>query len=52
LTDFSSDGFKLLWEKEKNINVEKLKKWIRMKPDLKDKVINAIPEAVEYYDEP
>ena len=51
-TDFNSNVFKLLWDIEKYINVKKLKELMRMKPDLKDKVVNAIPEAVEYYDEP
>ena len=28
-TDFGSKGFRLLWEKEKDIRVDKLKYWMR-----------------------
>ena len=31
-TDFNSDGFKLLWEKEKDIEVDELKYLMRKKP--------------------
>ena len=31
-TDFNSDGFKLLWEKEKDIEVDRLKEWMQEKP--------------------
>ena len=48
-TDFNSDGFKLLWEKEKNIKVDELKEEMRKKPELKEKVIAAIPDATTHY---
>ena len=48
-TDFNSDGFKLLWEKEKNININDLKKWMHRKSKLKEKVIEAVPDAIDYY---
>ena len=41
-TDFSSDGFKLLWENEKSINTEKLKEKMQTKQYLKNSVITAV----------
>ena len=34
-TDFSSRGFKILWEIEKNIKIDELKKYLRKIPQLK-----------------
>ena len=48
-TDFSSKGFKLLWKKEKDINVNGLKKMMNYFPELKEKVIAAVPDAIDYY---
>ena len=48
-TDFNSKGFKLLWEKEKDINVKFLKKYILRNPDLKNRVITSVPDAINYY---
>ena len=48
-TDFSSNGFKLLWEREKGINEKELKLWICRKPELKVRVIAAVPDAIDYY---
>ena len=48
--DFGSSGFKLLWEKEKNIKVVKLKECICQKSELKKKVLAAIPDAVSFYE--
>ena len=47
--DFSSKGFKLLWEKEKDIIVDVLKYLMRKKPNLKERVIVAVPDAIDYY---
>ena len=49
-TDFSSKGFKLLWEKEKDINVYSLKHFMQNKSDLKQKIIAAAPDATAYYE--
>ena len=49
-TDFSSNDFKLLWKKEKDIKVNSLKNDICRKLELKENVITAVPDAVEYYD--
>ena len=49
-TEFNSNGFKLLWKKEKNINVDALKEKMQNKPDLKNRVISAVPEAAAYYE--
>jgi len=49
-TDFNSNGFKLLWEKEKDIYIDKLKEKMQNKPDLKNRVISAVPEAAAYYE--
>ena len=38
-TDFGSQGFKLLWEKEKDINVNVLQKYMHSKKDLKNIMI-------------
>ena len=48
-TDFNSNCFKLLWEKEKDIEVDRLKEYIQRKPELKEKVISAVPDAAAYY---
>jgi len=48
-TDFNSNGFKLLWMKEKNINVDKLKEKMHDHQELKERVIAAIPDAIDYY---
>ena len=48
-TDFDSNGFKLLWEKEKSINTDELKKYTCRKLYLKDKIVTAIQEAAGYY---
>jgi len=48
-TDFDSIGFKLLWEKEKDINVNELKKYMHKKPKLKKIVVSTVPGAIEYY---
>ena len=49
-TDFNSKGFKLLWEKEKGISITKLKEQMRKKPELNERVVAAIPDAVAYYE--
>ena len=49
-TDFNSNSFKLLWEKEKDIEVDSLKIWMQKKPALKEKVITAISNAAAYYE--
>ena len=48
-TDFGSDGFKLLWEREKGADVGELKKWMREMPELRDVVVAAVPDAAVYY---
>ena len=48
--DFGSTGFKLLWEKEKGIKVAKLKECICQRPELKEKVVAVIPDAVAFYE--
>ena len=48
-TEFNSNGFKLLWEKEKDINVDELKKDMQYKSRLKDRIIAAVPDAIDYY---
>ena len=48
-TDFSSNGFKLLWEKEKGINVGELKKLMNCFPELKERMIAAVPDARTYF---
>ena len=49
-TDFNSKGFKLLWEKEKDIDVGKLKEKMQKKPELKQKIIKAVPDSASYYE--
>ena len=44
-TDFNSTGFKMLWEREKNIKINELKYWMLMKPELMKRIILAVPEA-------
>ena len=48
-TNFGSKGFKLLWEKEKDISVDKLKEMMHKKPELKERVVAAVPGAAAYY---
>ena len=48
-TDFNSNAFKLLWEKEKNINIKELKELMRKIKYLKYKLFTAVLEAIEYY---
>ena len=48
-TDFGLNGFKLLWEKEKDISVDKLKEMMHKKPELKERVVAAVPGAAAYY---
>ena len=48
-TEFDSSGFKLLWEKEKGIITNQLKKCINKKSELKDRVVAAVPEAAAFY---
>ena len=48
-TDFRSNGFKLLWEREKDIKVDSLKKLMNCFPKPKEKVIAAVPDAIDYY---
>ena len=43
--DFSSRGFKLLWEKEKNIEKKKLIKKMSKRLDLKKTVVAIVPDA-------
>ena len=47
--DFSSKGFKLLWEKEKGINVDELKIWMQSKPEQEVRVVSAAPDAAAYF---
>ena len=47
--DFGSDGFKLLWEREKNMNEGLLKHVIHNKLELKARLM-AVLEAVAYYE--
>ena len=47
--DFGSRNFKMLWEKEKNIGIERLKMVMRKKPEQKKRIIASIPEAAFYY---
>ena len=49
-TDFNSIGFKLLWEKEKNININELKKYMIKKPKLKKRIVATVPDATKYYE--
>ena len=48
-TDFGTKSFKLLWEKDKDVNVHELKKWMCRKPELKEMVVAAVPGAAVYY---
>ena len=48
--EFSSIGFKLLWEKEKDINTDFLKIWMCGKPELREAVVAAVPDAAPYYE--
>ena len=50
MIDFSSDGFNLLWENEKDINPEKLKVEMCQKSELKDMVVASVPDAEKYYE--
>ena len=47
--DFGSNGFKLLWKKEKDIYVDFLKSSMQKRPDFKKRIIAVIPDAVTYY---
>ena len=47
---FDTRGFKLLWEKEKGINVDDLKNEMREKQKLKNRVVAAVPDAAQYYE--
>ena len=49
-TDFNSNGFKLLWENEKNIKVDELKKDMRRNKQIKEMIVTAIPDAEQYFD--
>ena len=48
-TKFYSEGFKLLWEREKGINEATLKTKMKILPALKDMVVAAVADAVTYY---
>ena len=50
MADFNSRGFKMLWEIEKDINVDELKRCMCKKLKLKEKVIMAVPDAVTFYE--
>ena len=41
-------GFKLLWERERDIKVEKLKELMGIESKLKDWVVAAVPGAAAY----
>ena len=49
--DFNSNGFKLLWEREKDIRVDKLKKNLSKVPHLKNMIVAAAPGADQYFDQ-
>ena len=49
LINFNSNGFKLLWEKEKNIKKYDLEIILRKKPEIKDRLIAAAPEVAKYF---
>ena len=49
-TDFSSIGFKVLWQREKSIKIDRLKNQMRKKPELKHKVIAVVSDAAKYYE--
>ena len=49
-TYFGSNGFKLLWKKEKDINADELRKLMHENSNLKEKVVTAILEAVTLYE--
>ena len=42
-------GFKLLWEKEKSIDADRLKQQMRKISKLKEQVVTEFPDAAEYY---
>ena len=48
-TDFCTSGFKMLWEREKDININHLKEWMQKKPKLQTPITVAVPDAVIYY---
>ena len=50
IIDFGSRGFKLLWEKEKYIEIDKLKNKIRDKPELKERIVAVVSDAIEYFE--
>ena len=49
MTDFDSLGFKLLWEREKDIKVGILKNMICKKSKLKNKIVAAVPSTITHY---
>ena len=46
--DFGSPGFKLLWNREKDVNVEELHIRISQASDVIPKLLTAIPGALQY----
>ena len=48
-TDLGSRGFRLLWDREKSINVDKLQIYMRRYAALKEKIIAIAPDAASYY---
>ena len=49
-TNFGSNSFKLLWEKEKDINLKELKYLMNKRSMLKIMITTAVPDAIDYYD--
>ena len=48
--DFGTQAFKLLWEKEKCIEIDKLKKLMKLIPEIKEKLVSSVPDAITYYE--
>ena len=49
MNEFNSKSFKLLWEKKQNINIDRMKELIQWRPELKNKMIVTVTDAVAYY---
>ena len=47
--NFNKPGFKKLWELEKNINIDMLRKKLRKKLELKSRIIRAVPDSEAFF---
>ena len=47
--DFRTQAFRALWDVEKGVSIEQLREHVRARPDLRQRLIAAVPDAAVLY---